>query len=72
MRDGINGEPHALPRGLLRAADDLYAVSPAEAPSSVEGRLLWDMGRAVHHDIDHVIATAVLGAFRVGAPQSLP
>ncbi len=77
VRDRVNGEQHALPRGLLKAAYDVYAVSPGEAPRSVEGCLLWDMSRAAHY-IDHVFATAGLGAFRVGpedavgAPQLLP
>jgi len=48
---------------------------PAEAPSSLEGRLLWEIGKTVHHYLDRVFEAGILYPFKEqenDAPERTP
>lgn len=51
------------PRGLLDPAFELYRVTPGEPPTSAEGRLLWEMARAVDRYVGRLFEAGVLCPF---------
>jgi len=54
----------SFPRGLLRPAFEAFSLAPSDPPISVEARLLWDIGRAVHHYVDRVFEAGILCPFK--------
>jgi len=63
LHDGP-GKHLSFPRGPLRPAFELSSLMPAEAPSTPEGRLLWEMGKTVHHYVDRVFEAGILCPFK--------
>ena len=63
-------------KGCRAPAVETYDLSPKERPTSSESRLLWDIGRAVHHHVDRVFNAGIICPFNgatsppVGAPNS--
>ena len=54
------GRHWSSPRGLLKPACDLCQLSPDDPPISIEGRLLWEVGQAVHHFIGRLFRAGIL------------
>jgi hypothetical protein len=52
------------PRGLLRPAFEAFSLAPSEPPTFTEARLLWDIGKAVHHYVDRVFQAGILCPFK--------
>ena len=67
LHDGL-GDHFSNPRGLLKPAFEAYGLSPKERPVSVEARLLWDIGEAVHRYVDRIFEAGILCPFN-GAIQ---
>lgn len=62
VRLDLRDEPRhaANPRGPLKPAISLYRLNPEEPPVASDSRLLWEMGRAVHHYVDRLFTAGAL------------
>ena len=70
LHDGLTHRSN--PRGLLKPAFELYALSPKEPPVGIEARLLWDIGEAVHRYVDRVFEAGILCPFGPPAKEDAP
>jgi hypothetical protein len=58
----------ARARGPLAPAFELYRLSPKEAPTALEAKLLWDIGHTVDGFVDRLFAAGIVCPFRAEAP----
>jgi hypothetical protein len=62
----------ARPRGPLKPAIDLYRLCREEPPAASESRLLWEIGRTVHHYVDRLFDAGVVCPFSPRARDEAP